>query len=224
MSNPITCLTKKEWAVWIGALLIIVVSNVVSAKFNLLTLVASCVGVTSLIIAAKGNVWSQILMILFSILYGIISWQFHYWGEMMTYLGMTMPMAIWSTITWIRNPSESGKEVEIQQLTKKHIFLLATSGTVITIIFFEILAVLETPNIVFSTISITTSFLAASLTMLRSSYYAVGYAANDIVLIILWIMATMKDPSYFSVTIIFMIFFFFDVYGFFSWRKREMAL
>lgn len=224
MSNPITCLTKKEWAVWIGALLIIVVSNVVSAKFNLLTLVASCVGVTSLIIAAKGNVWSQILMILFSILYGIISWQFHYWGEMMTYLGMTMPMAIWSTITWIRNPSESGKEVEIQQLTKKHIFLLATSGTVITIIFFKILAVLETPNIVFSTISITTSFLAASLTMLRSSYYAVGYAANDIVLIILWIMATMKDPSYFSVTIIFMIFFFFDVYGFFSWRKREMAL
>ena len=132
-------------------------------------------------------------------------------------------MAIWSTITWIRNPSESGKEVEIQQLTKKHIFLLVTSATVITIIFYKILAVLETPNIIFSTISITTSFLAASLTMLRSSYYAVGYAANDIVLIVLWIMATMKDPSCFSVTIIFTIFFFFDVYGFISWRKREMT-
>ena len=115
----------------------------------------------------------------------------------MTYLGMTMPMAVWSTITWIRNPSESGKEVEIQQLTKKHVFLLVSSTTVITILFFKILAVLETPNIVFSTISITTSFLAASLTMLRSSYYAVGYVANDIVLIVLWIMATIKDPSYF---------------------------
>ena len=73
MSNPITSLTKKEWAVWIGALLIIVVSNIFSANFNVLTLVASGVGVTSLIIAAKGNVWSQILMILFSVLYGIIS-------------------------------------------------------------------------------------------------------------------------------------------------------
>ena len=139
MSNPITCLTKREWGVWIGALLVIAVSNIFSANFNVLTLIASCVGVSSLIIAAKGNVWSQILMILFSILYGIISWQFHYWGEMMTYLGMTMPMAIWSTITWIRNPSESGKEVEIQQLTKKHIFLLVTSATVITILFFKIL-------------------------------------------------------------------------------------
>lgn len=142
----------------------------------------------------------------------------------MTYLGMTMPMAVWSTITWIRNPSESGKEVEIQQLTKKHVFLLVSSTTVITILFFKILAVLETPNIVFSTISITTSFLAASLTMLRSSYYAVGYAANDIVLIVLWIMATIKDSSYFSVMIIFTIFFFFDLYGFISWRKREIAM
>ena len=78
MSNPITCLTKKEWGIWMGALLIIVISNIFSANFNVLMLVASCVGVTSLIIAAKGNVWSQILMILFSILYGIISWQFHY--------------------------------------------------------------------------------------------------------------------------------------------------
>ena len=142
----------------------------------------------------------------------------------MTYLGMTMPMAVWSTITWIRNPSESGKEVEIQQLTKKHVFLLVSSTTVITILFFKILAVLETPNIVFSTISITTSFLAASLTMLRSSYYAVGYVANDIVLIVLWIMSTIKDPSYFSVMIIFTIFFFFDLYGFISWRKRETAM
>ena len=122
MSNPITSLTKKEWGIWMGALLVIVVSNIFSANFNALTLMASCVGVTSLIIAAKGNVWSQILMILFSILYGIISWQFHYWGEMMTYLGMTMPMAVWSTITWIRNPSESGKEVEIQQLTRNMYF------------------------------------------------------------------------------------------------------
>ncbi len=99
MSNPIKSLTKKEWGVWIGSLLIIVISNISSGSFDLLTLVAACIGVTSLIFAAKGNVWSQILMIVFSILYGIISFQFRYWGEMITYLGMTMPMAIWSTIT-----------------------------------------------------------------------------------------------------------------------------
>lgn len=73
MSNPIKSLTKKEWGVWIGSLLIIVISNISSGSFDLLTLVAACIGVTSLIFAAKGNVWSQILMSVFSILYGIIS-------------------------------------------------------------------------------------------------------------------------------------------------------
>lgn len=221
MSNPIADLTKKEWCVWISSLLIIIMSNFLSEGFDPLTLVAACIGVTSLIFAAKGNVWSQILMIIFSILYGIISWQFRYWGEMMTYLGMTMPMAVWSTITWIKNPSESGKEVEIQKLTKKHVFLLIVSGIAVTTLFYMILTVLKTPNIVFSTISVTTSFFAASLTMLRSSYYAMGYAANDIVLIVLWVLASISNPRYLSVTIIFVIFFFYDIYGFISWKKRE---
>ena len=101
MGNPIADLTKKEWCVWIGSLLIIIMSNFLSEGFDPLTLVAACIGVTSLIFAAKGNVWSQILMIIFSILYGIISWQFRYWGEMMTYLGMTMPH-IFTNSQWNR--------------------------------------------------------------------------------------------------------------------------
>ena len=187
----------------------------------MLTLVAACVGITSLIFAAKGNVWAQILMVVFSILYGVISWRFRYWGEMITYLGMTMPMAVWSTITWIRNPSENGKEVAIQRLTKKHIAGLVFFGTIVTIVFYIILKELNTPNIIFSTISITTSFAAASLTMLRSSYYALGYASNDIVLIILWILAAMENPEYIPVVVNFIIFFFNDMYGFVSWKRRE---
>lgn len=224
MSNPMKSLTKIEWGVWLGSLLIIILSNVLSVSFDLLTLIASCIGVTSLIFAAKGNVWSQILMIIFSILYGIISWQFRYWGEMITYLGMTLPMAVWSTTTWIRNPSASGKEVEIQKLTIKHICMLIFSAIIVSVVFFQILAALNTPNMIFSTISVTTSFLAASLTMLRSSYYAVGYAANDIVLIILWISASLKEPRYIAVTIIFILFFFYDIYGFVSWKQREGKL
>lgn len=221
MSNPIASLTKKEWGVWICSLCIIIISNFLSESFNSLILIAACVGVTSLIFAAKGNVWAQILMIIFSVLYGIISWQFRYWGEMITYLGMTMPMAIWSTITWIKNPAANGKKVAIQKLKPKHILGIIISGAVITWVFYLILSALDTPNIVFSTISITTSFLAAALTMLRSSYYALGYAANDIVLIVLWVLASIENPAYIPVAVNFTIFFFNDMYGFVCWKKRE---
>lgn len=221
MSNPIKSLTKKEWILWIGSLAIVILSNLLSTDIDVLTLVSACVGITSLIFAAKGNVWAQILMVVFSILYGLISWQFRYWGEMITYIGMTMPMAVWSTITWIKNPSESGQEVAIQKLTRKHVAGIAATGVIVTAVFYMILKALDTPNILFSTISITTSFLAASLTMLRSSYYALGYASNDIILIVMWVLASIENPAYIPVVVNFIIFFFNDMYGFVSWKRRE---
>ena len=155
MNNPFKSLAKKDWAIWITSLFVVVASNVVSGDLNLLTLIAASVGITSLIFAAKGNVWAQILIIIFSILYGIISWRFRYWGEMITYLGMTMPMAIWSTITWIKNPAKNGKEVAIQKLTVQHIVLLIFFGIVVTAVFCYLLYILDTPNLALSTLSIT---------------------------------------------------------------------
>ena len=208
---------------WICSLAAVLISNILPGHLDILTLAAALIGVTSLIFAAKGNVWAQILMIVFSILYGIISYRFRYWGEMVTYLGMTLPMAVWSMMTWIRHPSaDNGSEVEIQRLNRKHIGGLVIFTAAVTVVFYYTLKALGTPNMVFSTISVTTSFLAASLTMLRSSYYALGYAANDIVLIVLWILASLKDPSYIPVVVNFSIFFLNDMYGFISWKKREI--
>ena len=222
MQNPWKELSVKEWWLWSISMLIVTVSNLVGGSFDVLTLAATWVGITSLIFAAKGNVWAQFLMVAFSILYGVISFRFRYWGEMITYLGMTLPMAVWSAVTWLRNPSAGSKsEVAIRKLEKKHFLFLLVLSIVVTGAFYFILRWLETPNIVFSTLSVTTSFLAASLTMLRSSYYALGYAANDLVLIVLWGLAAAKDPVYIPVIINFMIFFMNDMYGFISWKKRE---
>ena len=215
----------RSWILWIASLLIVVLSNLLTADFDLLTLFAALTGVTSLIFAAKGNVWAQILMIVFSILYGIISYRFRYFGEMITYLGMTLPMAVWSTITWLQHSSGGNDDaVEIQILHHTQALWLTLSCGAVTFVFYLILRALDTPNIVFSTISIVTSFLAAALTMLRSSYYALGYAANDVVLIVLWTLASLKDPAYFPVVVNFTIFFFNDMYGFISWKRREILL
>ncbi len=223
MNNPMKALSKREWGIWLSSLGIVLFSNLAGKEFDLLTLAAACIGVTSLIFAAKGNVWAQILMIIFSVLYGVISFRFRYWGEMITYLGMTLPMAVWSTVTWMKNPSqENGNVVEIQILQKKHIHLLVVCTAVVTMVFYHILKALQTPNLLFSTISVSTSFLAAALTLLRSSYYAMGYAANDVVLIVLWVLAALENPAYAPVVVNFSIFLLNDLYGFMSWKKREL--
>lgn len=222
MFQPFSNFTKRDYIIWLGSLAVILLVNVATAGSDFLTLIATLLGVTALIFAAKGNVWAQFFMIVFSILYGVISYRFRYWGEMITYLGMTMPMAIWAAITWIKNPSGKGRsEVQIQKLSSAKWVWLAIATVIVTVVFYFILKYFDTPNLLFSTISVTTSFAAATLTMLRSSYYAVCYAANDLVLVVLWVFASTKNPQYIPVVVNFIIFFFNDMYGFISWRKRE---
>lgn len=211
---------KTEIALWCISVSLIVCSFCLFDKSNYLTLTASVIGVTSLIFNAKGNPFGQLLMIVFSLLYGIISFKFSYYGEMATYLGMTAPMALFSLISWLKNPYNGNKtEVKVNQLKFKEIIFMIILTAIVTFIFYFILVYFNTANIVPSTISITTSFFAVYLTFRRSAYYAVAYAANDIVLIVLWILAAFLDISYLSVVICFAVFLVNDIYGFINWSK-----
>ena len=97
--------SRAERLLWGLSVVFIVGSFCVFDRENYLTLAASLIRVTSLIFNAKGNPIGQVLMVLFSLLYGFISYTFAYYGEMITYLGMTMPMAVQPTKTGRRHAS-----------------------------------------------------------------------------------------------------------------------
>lgn len=212
--------SKSEIALWCSSVVLIVLSFCVFDRENYLTLVASLVGVTSLIFNAKGNPFGQFLMVVFSLLYGIISYTFTYYGEMITYLGMTMPMAVFALISWLKNPYNGNKaEVKVNTISRIETVLMWVVAVVITALFYFILEHFDTANIVPSTMSVTTSFLAVYLTFRRSSYFALAYASNDIVLIVLWVLASLCDVRYISVVVCFVVFFANDIYGYLSWQK-----
>jgi nicotinamide mononucleotide transporter PnuC len=191
-------------------------------RSNYLTLCASLIGVTSLIFCAKGNPVGQVLMIIFSIIYGIISYSFSYYGEMITYLGMNLPMCVFALVSWIKNPYKDNKsEVAVAKLKKKDIPLIIISALAVTIAFYFILKHFNTANLLPSTFSVTTSFIAAFLTYKRSPFFALAYATNDIVLIVLWVLATKEDITYISVIICFVIFLFNDLYSFSNWLRMQ---
>lgn len=214
-------LTKFELLLWIVSMIVVAGSFLVTQNGDVLTLIASLVGVTSLIFLARGFAFGQVLMIIFSTIYGIISFRFNYYGEMLTYVGMTLPMAVVSLVSWIRHPYKKSAEVEVSKLNKKKIVFLIISSVAVTVAFYFILKAFNTANLVPSTVSVLTSYIAATLTAFRSPYYALGYAANDIVLIVLWVLATLTDLSYLPMVVCFMVFFVNDMYGFICWKRME---
>ncbi len=214
--------TNFELILYFSSLAIILSTFFIFDGEDFFNLICSLLGATSLIFCAKGNPIGNAIMIVFSILYGIISYAFKYYGEMITYLGMTLPMSIISLIAWLKNPFNGNRaQVKIADLKLKDFILMVIASLLITFAFYFILKALNTTNLIVSTISIATSFFAAFLTYKRSPYFALAYALNDLVLIILWVYATIFNITYISVTACFVTFFINDLYGFFNWTKMR---
>lgn len=207
---------------WSLSVLLCLLSYICFRTSSPLSLAASLVGVTSLILLAKGNPIGQALMIVFSVLYAILSYTQAYYGEMLTYLGMTAPMALVSLIAWLRHPYRGRRaEVEVRALTRRDIRSLVLLSVPVTVGFYFLLRYFGTASLAVSTLSVLTSFVAVYLTFIRNPFFALAYAANDAVLIVLWAVASAQDRQYLGVLVCFVAFLFNDLYGFISWRRMQ---
>ena len=219
MKNPFRALNRFEWTLWLSSAAVITLSFILSGGGDWLSMTASLIGVTALIFVAKGYVLGQVLTVVFAVFYGIVSYCFRYYGEMITYLGMTAPSAVATAIAWMKHPYKDSSEVEIRRITLRQIKNLAliTAGT--TVLFYFVLRALGNASLIASTLSIATSVVASCLTFMRSPYYALAYAANDLVLIVLWSVAAAQDITCIPMLMCFIMFFLNDLYGFFNWRR-----
>ena len=227
MKKFLKSITIVEWLIWSISVISIITFFFAFKNTQYLYLVGALIGATALIFVSKGNPIGQFLTVVFSLLYGIISYSFNYYGEMITYLGMTAPIAIWALISWLRNPYNGNKsEVKVNSLSRKEWYIFLTAAIAITVAFFFVLQALNTSNLIISTVSVLTSFTAAYLTARRSRFYAICYGANDVVLIIMWSMASRENITYLPMVICFIAFFVADTYGFINWsimNKKQKA-
>ena len=230
LKNPFARLSGFELGLWITSITIVAGSFLLAGEYDPLALAAPLTGVTALIFVARGEPTGQALTIAFSLLYALISWRSRYYGEMITYLGMTAPSAVAALIVWLKHPYKPGgsqenaaPQVVVSHLTPKKLAVTLLLTAAVTAVFYFILRAFNTAQLAVSTVSVTTSFLASSLMILRSPLYALAYAANDIVLIVLWILASMENISSLPMVFCFAAFLANDIYGFINWRRIRKA-
>ena len=218
-------ITPFEYCLWASSVFAVVLSFLLCGNKSYLNLVGALIGVTSLIFIAKGNVIGNFLGVAFAGFYGVISFFPRYYGEMITYLGMSAPAAVVSIITWLKHPFQGKKtEVKVNRLSVKEYLLSFLLSCGVTTAFYFILRALNTANLIWSTVSVLTSFYASYLNIRRSPVYALAYCANDLVLMVLWTILSLDNPAYVCMVVCFGAFLANDTYGFISWtrlRKKQ---
>ena len=187
------------------------------------SLLSSVFGIVCVIFTAKGNPVAQYLSIVFAVFYSVVSYQSRYYGEMLIYLFLMIPIHVACIVSWIRHRRDpESAEVRINSLRAREYLLLGMAHCIVTVALYFLLNALGTVELIVSTISLVSSVSAAYLMLRRSEYYAVCFIVNDIILLILWGLRVYHyGVSSLPTLITFVVFLINDVYGFLAWRKRR---
>ena len=216
----------KDWTDFEKVLLfgsIIVVSLVgIFFKSDLLTTSCSIVGIITALLLAKGKNLGQVFGLLITILYSIVSFKNKYYGEVLIYALLMLPMYVIGIITWINHKNKKTNSVEINSIKKKEWIIVSFVFALVFVGIYYLLKAFNTNELIVSTISVLASLFAVYLQIRRSKYSFSFYIVNDIILMFLWGIPVvhgsyMLFPMFLNPTINLIN----DLYGFYNWKKTE---
>lgn len=218
-------LTIFELLLFLCSMIAIIVCFILGNDKNVLSFIVSLIGVVSVLVMAKGWTFGPIINISSSIIYSVLAIIEHYYGEAIAYLGIIVPIYVFTIISWFRNKNKDNSNVvEVNKIHWKEYLYVLLFSIPLTVGFYFLLRALNTSELVASTISLITNVIGTYLLLRRSSYYAISFIVNDIILIFMWsVTVAQKGVGYLPVVISYCVFLINNTYGLIRWKKQEIA-
>lgn len=213
--------TKLERILLIGSIFLVSLVGIIF-KSDLLTTLCSIVGIITALLLAKGKNLGQIFGLLIVALYSIVSYKNGYYGEMIIYLFIMLPMYILGIRAWIMHQSKETNSVEVNKISGKEWVIVAIASLICFIGIYFLLKAFNTNQLFISSLSVVDSLFAVYLGMRRSKYSFYFYVVNDLILVALWGIPVILGnlvlvPMVFNPSINLIN----DIYGIYNWKKLE---
>ncbi len=203
---------------------IVIITVGIVFKSDALTICSSAIGVVGVFLLSKGKILGQFLAIIVAVLYSIVSFYQGFYGEVIIYVALIIPMSIWGIIEWAKHKNRVSKSVKINSISYKEWIVVSCFAALIFVGFYFLLKALNTNELIVSTISVLSSIFGEYLLARRSKYGFVSYILNDIILIVLWaipvfqgnlmVLAMLMNP---------IVNLFNDIYGVVNWTRLQKS-
>ena len=216
----------KDWSIFekvllVGSILIVSITGIIF-KSDLLTPICSIVGIITALLLAKGKYMGQVFGVLICILYSIVSFKNKFYGEVIIYLGISLPMYIMGIISWIRHQEKKTKSVEVNKISKKEWIVVSFASILVFVGIYFLLKAFNTNQLIVSSLSVLDSLFSSYLLIRRSKYGFYFYVVNDLTLIVLWGIPCITG-SFFLIPMLMnpIINLVNDTYAIYNWKKLE---
>ncbi len=220
---------KKIWKDWTGfekilllvSVFLITASGIIT-KSEILTIIASLVGITCALMQAKGKVISQFMGVLEAILYSILSFQNQYYGEVIIYMVVVLPTYLFGIYSWVSNKNKDTDTVIAKIFTKREWIVLLILNVILFVVLYIILQYFNTNALMVSTLSMLASLTATYLIARRNKYSFLFFIINDVILLILWGIPVLQgEISLIPILIEPFLLLINDSYGWKNWNENE---
>ena len=216
----------KDWTIFEKSLLcfsiVMVIISGIYSKSNLLTIFAALSGITTALLLSKGKSIGQMSGIISCTLYLIISFKNSYYGEVLIYVLLKIPMYIMGTLSWLKHKDKKTNTVSVNDINKKEWLMISLASILTFIVMYYLLRAFNTSELLISTISVVIGLIATYLLFRRSKYGFIFYVVGDIILMMLWGAPILKgNLTLLPMLINPIINMINDSYGIYNWRKLE---
>lgn len=216
----------KDWTIFekvllIGSIILVILVGIIF-KAEVLTTICSIVGIITALLLAKGKNLGQIFGLLIVILYSMVSFKNKYYGEVIIYLCIMLPMYIIGIISWIKHQNNELNTVEVNHIKTKEWIVVSIISIFVFIGIYFLLKAFNTSQLFISSLSVIDSLFSIYLGIRRSKYSFHFYVVNDLILIALWGIPVISGslillPMLFNPIINLIN----DMYGIHNWKKLE---
>lgn len=212
---------KLEKILLFGSMILVSVVAIIFES-DILSTFCSILCIITALLVAKGKNLGQVFGVIITILYSIVSFRNKFYGEIIIYIFMMLPMYIIGIISWIKHQNKETNTVDVNKIKRKEWLLVNLISIVIFIGIYYVLKSFNTNELIVSTVSVVASLFAIYLQIRRSRFSFYFYIINDLILIVLWGIPVIAGnllilPMVFNPTINLIN----DSYGVYNWRKLE---
>lgn len=221
MNNLLKDWNKFEKTLLFVSIILISISGIIN-KSEILTIITSFLMIICALTQAKGKVISQFIGVIAIILYSIVAFKNQYYGEVIIYVIVLLPMYLIGIYSWITNKNEDTNTVNQNDLSKKEWIILGTLDILLFGVLYFILKYFNTSQLIVSTLSMLASLMANYLIVRRNKYSFLFYIINDLILVILWGIPVLQgDFRLIPILIDPVLLLINDSYGWKNWNKNE---
>lgn len=214
----------QGWKKWEVAWLLIACSVITGLSIywedTAMGIISATTGVACVVCTGKGKLSAYVFGAVNTLLYAIIAYQAHYYGEVMLNALYYFPMQFYGFYVWNKNMNDETKEVQKKQMNKKGRWILAVIVLAGTVAYGLILQALGGALPFVDALSTVVSVVAMIVSIKMFAEQWMLWILVDIVTVIMWLVAFINGNDSIATLLMWIIYLGNAFIMYFKWMKE----